>query len=90
MNIQSRHNSLSNEAKALAFFFNVSSDKLSLAFKSFNELYESTEHVDTEEFEDSLNSIEAELEDICISNKISQEELEELMENNFSFKSVLI
>lgn len=90
MDIQSRYNSLLNEAKAMFFFFNASSDKLSLAFKSFNVLYASTEHVSTEEFEVVLNSIEAEIEDICIANKISQEKLEELTENNFSFKNVSI
>lgn len=90
MNIQERHNYLLDQAKAIAFFFNVSSDSLSMAFKFFNTLYESTEHVSTEDFEVTLNFIEAEIEDLCISEQISQEKIEELMENNFSFKSLLI
>lgn len=90
MDIQSRKEKLLNEAKAMAFFFNVSSDALSMAFNFFNTLYESTEHVSTEDFEVTLNFIESEIEELCISEQISQEKLEELMENNFSFKSVLI
>lgn len=90
MDIQSRKEQLLNEAKAMAFFFNVSSDSLSMAFNFFNTLYESTEHVSTEDFEVVLNFIEAEIEDLCISEKISQEKLEELMLNNFSFKNVSI
>jgi hypothetical protein len=90
MPIKSRNESLLNEAKALAFFFNVSSVKLSDLFKEFDLLYSSTGHVSTEDFEDSLNLIDSEIEDICISHKISQEELEKLMENNFSFKNVCI
>jgi len=90
MNIQERQQSLLNEAKALAYFFGVTSDKLSAAFILFSSLYESTHHVSSDEFTDALNAIDSEIEDLCISNKISQEKLEELMENNFSFKAVAI
>lgn len=90
MNIKERQENLLNEAKALVFFFGVSSDVLVTAFKSFDELYDSQEPVSSEQFEAAQNAIDAEIEDLCINRKITQERLEELMENNFAFKSVVI
>lgn len=90
MTLADRNVALLNEAKAMLFFFNVTSVDLSNCFKNFFELYSSTYPVSTEEFEESLNKIEDEIEDLCIKNKISQEKLEELMENNFAFKNVVI
>lgn len=40
MTIQEREANLLNEAKALAYFFGVTSDKLSAAFILFSSLYE--------------------------------------------------
>lgn len=90
MNIQERQEHLLNEAKALAFFFGVSSDKLSAAFMLFDSLHESPHHVSSDEFTDALNAIDAEIEDLCIARKITQERLEELMGNNFAFKAITI
>lgn len=90
MSIQEREQSLLNEAKALAYFFGVTSDKLSAGFILFASLYEAPHHVSSDEFTDALNAIDSELEELCISNKISQEKLEELMENNFAFKAISI
>jgi hypothetical protein len=90
MTVQKRQNSLVDEAKALQFFFNVSSDKLALAFKSFDALYESKDPVTSDEFTDAQNAIDVEIDDLCIKHKIPQEKLEELMENNFSFRSVTL
>lgn len=90
MSIQERHEKLMNEAKALAFFFGVSSVKLSSGFILFAALYEAPHHVSSDEFEDELNAIDAEIEDLCISNNISEETLEEMMSNNFAYKSVAI
>lgn len=90
MDIKERQQSLLNEAKALAFFFGVTSEDLSTAFKDFDELYSSTAHVTSGEFEVALNAIDAEIEALCIVHKISQEKLEDLMFNNFSFKAVTV
>jgi hypothetical protein len=90
MSVQERQASLLNEAKALSFFFGVSSDVLVASFKAFDELYASSAPVSSDEFTDSLNAIDAEIEDLCISGKITQERLEELMDNNFAYKSVVI
>lgn len=90
MNIKEREDSLLNEAKAMAFFFGISSDKLSSAFILFASLYEAPHHVSYDDFNDALNAIDAEIEDLCLSNHISQENLEYLMENNFAFKSISI
>lgn len=90
MDIKERQQSLLNEAKALVFFFGITSDDLSTAFKDFDELYNSPEHVTTGEFEVALNAIDAEIEALCIVNKVSQEKLEDLMSNNFSFKAVTV
>lgn len=90
MTIQEREANLLNEAKALAYFFGVTSDKLSAAFILFSSLYEAPHHVSSDEFTDALNAIDSEIEDLCIRNKISQEKLEELMENNFAFKAIAI
>lgn len=90
MNIQDRQAALLKEAKALAFFFGISSDVLVAAFKSFDELYASPEPVSSDEFTDALNVIDAEIEFLCISRKITQERLDELMENNFAFNSIVI
>lgn len=70
---------LQSEFVILKQFFNIDSPQLQLAFNSFNTLYNSTEHVDSIQFEDSINLIESILEDVCISNRISQETLESLM-----------
>lgn len=90
MSIQERHENLLNEAKALIFFFNLSSDKLIDAFKSFDDLYASKDPIDPEQFSEALHVVDAEIEDLCIARKITQDRLEELMENNFSYKSVTI
>lgn len=90
MTLIERKNALLVEAQAMLFFFNVTSSALSDNFNSFATLYSSQLQVTIEEFEESLNKIEAEIEDLCIANKISQEKLEDLIENNFSFKNVLI
>lgn len=89
-NIKDRQVSLLNEAKAMAFFFGVSSEDLSSAFKSFDELYSSPDHVSADEFHQALNTIDQEIEALCIVHKISQEALEEKMENNFAFKAVVV
>jgi len=89
-NIKERQTSLLNEAKAMAFFFGVSSEELSLAFKSFEELYSSPEPVSTDEFVQVLNTIDQEIEALCIVHKITQEDLEIKMENNFAFKAVAV
>ena len=90
MSVQERQSNFLNEAKALFFFFGVSSDVLVASFKAFDELYASSAHVSSEEFENAQNAIDAEIEDLCIARKITQERLEELMENNFAYKSVVI
>lgn len=90
MNIQERQANLLNEAKALSFFFCVSSDVLVAAFKVFDELYVSPAHVSSEAFENAQNAIDAEIEELCIARKITQERLDELMDNNFAFKSIVI
>ena len=90
MNVQERQANLLNEAKALKFFFSLSSPKLVAAFDKFNELYTSNEAVTPEEFEQSLNNIDSEIEDLCIAHKVTQESLEALMHKNDSFHSVII
>lgn len=90
MDIKERQKSLLNEAKALVFFFGITSNDLSTSFKDFDELYSSTEHVTTAEFEFALNAIDAEIEALCIVHKVTQENLEDLMSNNFSFKAVTV
>lgn len=90
MDIKERQQYLLNEAKALVFFFGITSNDLSTSFKDFDELYSSTEHVTTSEFEFALNAIDAEIEVLCIVHKVTQENLEDLMSNNFSFKAVTV
>lgn len=90
MSVQKRQAHLLNEAKALAFFFGVSSDRLVAAFTVFDDLYASSSHVDAEAFTSAQDAIDAEIEDLCLARKISQEKLEDLMSNNFAFKSVVI
>lgn len=90
MNVQERYESLLNEAKALIFFFGVSSDLLVAGLNYFDELYASTDPVTADELVAVLDTIDREIEELCIARKITQDRLEELMENNFSFKSVVI
>lgn len=82
MELLERQKNYIDEAKALEFFFNISSDKLTQSFKDFDSLYASTEHVTADEFIQSQNAINEEIESLCIANKISQEKLEELMGKN--------
>jgi hypothetical protein len=90
MSVQERQANLLNEAKALIFFFGVSSDLLVAGLNYFDELYASTDPVSSDELVAVLDTIDREIEDLCIARKITQERLEELMENNFAFKSVVI
>lgn len=89
MNIQERQVNLVNEVKALQFFYNLSSESLLSAIQSFDELFESSDHVDTEDFIQAQNEIDSEIEALCITHKISQECLEALMRVNPSFKDVV-
>lgn len=90
MNIQDRQESLVNEAKALQFFYNISSAPLVESIQAFDTLFESTEHVPAEDFIKLQNEIDSEIEALCITHKISQECLEGLMHVNHEFKKVVL
>lgn len=82
MSIQERHDKLLLEAQALRHFYNIEDKALYEAFTAYNRAYTSTEHVESDTFTELLNAVDARLEDICISRKLSQEFLEELIEGN--------
>lgn len=88
MDIQDRKTSLLHEAKALLFFFGISSDKLVSTLNAYEQLYQSPNHVSSDEFETALNAVDAEIESLCLSHNIAQEKLEDLMSNNFSYKAI--
>lgn len=90
MNIQDRQESLVNEAKALQFFYNLSSPPLVESIQAFDTLFESTEHVPAEDFINAQNEIDSEIEALCITHQITQETLEVLMAANSNFKQVVL
>lgn len=82
MSIQERHDKLLQEARALRHFYQIEDKPLYEAFAAFNKAWTSPEHVESDTFTELLNAVDARLEDICISRKITEEFLEELIEGN--------
>jgi len=90
MSVQKRQAHLLNEAKALAFFFGVSSERLLSSLKVFDDLYADSKQVNADELHSALNVIDLEIERLCINNSITDDQLEDCMDNNFAFKSVVL
>lgn len=82
MTIQEHRNKLMQEAQALKHFYSIESPKLREAFAAFDAAYNSPAHVESEEFSALLNAVDAELEDLCIANKITEDLLDDLTECN--------
>lgn len=79
MTIQERGVKLASQAKVLALYYNVTSSRLQRDLMNFVELWNTPGHVEPELFAAILDMIEAEIEDLCLANKITEEELDELV-----------
>lgn len=88
MVIEDQQAKLMAEAQALKYFFKAESAALKHAFEDFAELYEAERDIDSDEFYAALNAIEAELEDLCLSQGIAQESLESYMLVDVAYQQV--
>lgn len=79
MTIQERGVKLATEAKVLALHYNITSAKLQRQLMNFVELWNTPGHVEPELFTAILDDIEAQIEDLCLANKITEDELDELV-----------